>query len=231
MAVNRKPPYLVELVGPAGAGKTSLIQALTTRSEMFLIGSDLQLRKIEHLPIFLSYVPFLMQDILGQGQPSRRFTWDEIKSIVYLKGGPKILDQQAENSAKTILLDHGPVFKLATLNEFGPDRLKNEDYESWWQSMFKQWASILDLIIWLDASDKVLKERINSRSQNHAIKGKSEQEGSIFLGRYRSSFEQILENFKVYGGPTLLQFDASQSTFDQIVDEVLINCNFEPGVR
>lgn len=223
--IKHNSPLIVELVGPAGAGKTVLSQALSQRVGTIAIGADLELRNIEHIPIFVINAPFLLPVLLRRAPPSKSFTWDEIKAMVYLRGWPRVLRQQASSNNTAILLDHGPVFKLAKLLAVGPERLKIGGFEKWWQKMLNQWASTLDIVIWLDASDSHLVERINTRSQRHAIKGKSEREASEFLARYRTSYEQILAKLTAYGGPTLLKFNTSQASIEKIVDEVLITCN------
>src|SRR3990170_4780587 len=147
-AIRQKSPLIVELVGLAGVGKTTLSRALSQRDEKILVAADLELRKREHIPIFVGHVPFLLPVFLRRCRSSRWFTWDEIKAMVYLKGWPRVLRQESARSGKAILLDHGPVFKLATLNEFGPEKLRTEEYKLWWNDMFKQWASIMDIVIW-----------------------------------------------------------------------------------
>ncbi len=145
--------------------------------------------------------------------------------MVYLKGWPRVLRQQAMQSGAAILLDHGPVFKLATLNAFGPERLKSQGFEQWWRSMFEQWAFTLDVVIWLKAPDKILVERINARNQRHAVKGKPEEEAYKFLMRYQTSYEQVMANLTAYGKPTLLQYDTHLVSIERIIDEVLAACN------
>jgi shikimate kinase len=225
VAIKHKRPLIAELVGPAGAGKTTLSQALRRQDEKIQVAADLELRKLEHLPIFVGYAPFLLPVFLRRCRPGRRFTWDEIKAMVYLRGWPHVLRQPATNSETTILVDHGPVFKLATLDAFGPERLKRQCFEKWWHTTFKQWASTLDLIIWLDAPDTILVERINARSQRHAVKGKSELEAYSFLARYRISYDQILAKLTADGGPALLQFDTSQASIDQIANALAVRLN------
>src|SRR5512138_1482113 len=104
---------LIEIIGPAGAGKTTLSQVLRQRNKDISMGPDIELRKISQFPVFfrnaLIVVPFLFDWRLG----SRWFHWDEIKSIVYLKGWDRILRQPTMNSTAFILLDQGPVFRLA----------------------------------------------------------------------------------------------------------------------
>ncbi len=180
------------------------------------------------MPIFVGNAPFLAPVFLRRCRSSRWFTWDEIKAMVYLKGWPRVLRRQASNNGTLILLDHGPIFKLATLNAFGPERLKSQGFEQWWHSMFEQWAFTLDMVIWLNAPDQILVERINARHQRHAVKGKSEREAYEFLMRYQTSYEQTLAKLTAYGRPTLLQFDTSRTSIEQIVDEVLATCQSSP---
>lgn len=222
-------PLIVEIIGPAGAGKTTLSRALSQRDEKVRVAADLELRKMKHVLIFVSNAPYLLPVFLHRFRHSRWFTWDEIKAIVYLKGWLRVLRRPAANNGTTILLDHGPIFKLATLNAFGPEGLKSERFEKWWHNMFEQWASTLDLVIWLDTSNTNLAERINTRSQRHAVKGKSEQEASKFLACYRTSYEQIMAKLTAYGGPTPLQFDTTHASIEQIVDQVLDICNLKLG--
>jgi thymidylate kinase len=154
--------------------------------------------------------------------------------MVYLKAWPHILKSQAlksqaMQSGTTILLDHGPIFKIATLDAFGPERLKSRGFEQWWHDVFKQWAFTLDVVIWLNAPEKILIERINARHQRHAVKGKSEFEAQEFLTRYQNSYERVLAKLVEYGGPTPLKFDSSQASVEQIADEILLTCDSKFG--
>lgn len=216
----QKPFLIMELVGPAGAGKTTLSRVLSHRSAMIQIGSEIELRKTKYLPVFLRTTLSLLPIFLRQLLHRQWFTWDEIKYLVYLKGWSEVLKREAGRAA-AVLLDHGPVFKLATLHEFGPERLKTDGFKPWWNHIFKQWASTLDLVVWLDAPDMILENRINSRDQRHLVKGKTGSEVVHFLARYRASYEEILEKLRTNGRPLLLQFDTSRTSIEQVADEIL----------
>lgn len=227
LLVKQKPGYIVELVGPAGAGKTTLSRTLTQHSEKFRIGADIELKKSENMPLFFRTMPLLLPIFMRRGRDGRGFSWDEMKAMVYLKGWHRVFEQQAAYPGAIVLLDHGPVFRLATLYAFGPDRLREEAVQTWWADMFARWAATLDLVIWLDAPNSVLEKRINTRQQRHAVKGKTGLEVDQFLACYRRAYEHILGRLMALKKPMLVQFDTSQSTIDQIADEVLMACNLK----
>lgn len=217
---NNNNQLFVEIVGLAGTGKTSLSQALSKQNEQIHIGQDLQLRKIEHFPIFISQIPALLSLYLKSYRLNRRLTWNETKAIVYLNGGEYLINQLISRNGTIILLDQGPIFQLVTLNAFGPDSLKTQGFEHWWKRMYQKWASFLDIVIWLDAPEHVLKERINNREKRHIIKNSNERERSNFLAGYRLAFEQIIDNLRFNGRPKLLRYNTNQVSIEEIVDEV-----------
>jgi shikimate kinase len=228
-ASKQKSALIVELVGLAGSGKTTLSRALIQRDDTIRVADDLALRRGKHMRIFASHLPFFLSLLLRCGRTTRWFTWNEMKAMIYLKAWPQILRQQAMHNSSIILLDHGPIFKLATLNAFGPPRLKSPSFEPWWHSNFEQWASVLDMVIWLEAPNKTLLERINRRHQRHVVKAQPERNAYDFLLRYESSYEQILGRLGAYGGPTLLHFDTNQASVEQLIDKVLAACNLNLG--
>lgn len=217
----------MELIGPAGAGKTTLSRALSQRDEDIVMGPDIELRKVSHIPVFIRSIPSSVPLFLYQRKSNRQPTWTELKDIAYLEGWPEVLRQQSSNIGRVILLDQGPVFRMATLHEFGPESLKSETSKRWWLHLYEQWASALDILVWLDTSDAILMERINTRTKKHDIKGKSELEAQQFLTQYRRSFKAVLTQLKSYNGPTVLQFDTSKTSIEQIADEILAACKLK----
>lgn len=218
-------PLIVELVGPAGAGKSTLSRTISQRNKNILIGPDIQLRKMEHIPIFMKNIPFMMPLYFHRDPSKRGVTWEELKYIAYLRGWPHLLRQQAASQGNVILLDHGPVFRLATLLEFGPRHLRNVAFETWWNQLYRQWALMLDMIIWLDSSDPILVDRINQRNQRHEMKGKGISDTQPFLTRYRMSYLRTLDKMKMYKEPTLLHFNTDQASVEQIADAIIVACS------
>ena len=211
--------FIIEMVGPAGSGKTTLSRALRQRSENFALGEDIALRKLNQLPVFLRTLPTLLPFFLPGGN-SRSLSWDETKAMAFATGWHHIFKQQSCKPGSLVLLDHGPIVRLAMLQSFGPPKLKERAAEGWWDSMFRQWATTLDMIVWLDAPNSILESRINARNQRHPVKGKSTAEVMQFLDRYRSSYELILAKLARHQGPKVLRFDTSQTDIAQIVQTI-----------
>jgi thymidylate kinase len=114
---------------------------------------------------------------------------------------------------------------MATLHAFGPELLRQPAAAPWWNEMFRQWASVLDLVVWLDCPDEVLQERINGRERWHLVKGRSEQEVSRFLDRHRKSYYHVLFGMSLHGGPGLIAFNAGRTSIEQMLRDILAACN------
>ncbi len=141
--------------------------------------------------------------------------------MAYLEAGLHVLGQQGAKNGSVTLLDLGPIYRLAFLREFGPEITTSQLYKRWWASLLDQWAATLDMVIWLDAPDAILLERIRARDQRHTIKEQSEQEAFEVLARYRTSFEQTIAESVTDHQVTLLRFDTNQASVEQIADSVL----------
>lgn len=221
-------PRILEMAGLAGAGKSTLALALCQRNKKITIGAEIAFRKVEQVPIFARSVPLILSLIVAGFEASQRWTWDEIKFMVYLKSWSRILEQQAKTNPGTILLDHGPVFKMATLHAFGPAWLRSTSAKTWWSELFQQWADLLDLIVWLEAPDSLLETRINTRKQKHKVKGKTASEMMQFLASYRDSYNYVLSGLVSSNRLNVIKFDTSQASIDEIAEDIMAACRLEP---
>lgn len=209
---------IVELAGLAGAGKTTVLQALCQRNPQICPG--ISLSKVSQLSLRIENSLFWFPTFIQEYRHSRWFKADEIRSMVYLKAWYQFLEKQAGDHP-ALIFDHGPLFRLAFLQEFGPEITKSEKFDRWWNEMFDRWTATLDLVIWLEAPDAVLLQRIQTRTQKHLIQGKAELEGYEFLSRYHRSFKQILTQLTRHKHLKVLRFNTQENTPDQIVDCLL----------
>lgn len=218
-AVMEQQASFVELVGPAGAGKTSVAQALVERHSECVEPISLKVRRLWHISVLLSEAPLWLPAILGQYRNYGRLSWQQIKTMVYLAAGHRILRRHAERGKITIL-DQGPVFKLTGLSGTEPSNIGYKRFAAWRETMLVHWSKALNLVIWLDAPDATLLDRIRTRHKWHTLKEKSDKEAEEFLFRYRRAYENTLSTLMENGGPRVLRFDTGGESLSFIIDKV-----------
>jgi deoxyadenosine/deoxycytidine kinase len=219
---NTLTPQIVEIIGPAGAGKTTLTRALTEGSRTVQLGGFPDVRRISDLPFFLwhglqiSPALFICPRGISRKLTRREFAWLSI-----LHGWPSILQKQLKKN-RTILLDQGPVYLLAETNRFGPEYLRRKKAENFWHDLYSRWSNTLDMVIWLDAADADLVKRIRSRDKGHVLKNETVESAFEFLSSYRKAYEQTI-SILMAGRPNLkiLRFDTSRTSLGEITDRLL----------
>ncbi|MEN8184119.1 MAG: AAA family ATPase [Myxococcota bacterium] len=203
-------PLVVELIGPAGSGKTTLARALCRRPDVTV---GIELPRSDHVPHVIHHSLLLLPVFVGVGGDGGWLSWKEMRSMTYLRAWPRQLTRSGTKQAVTVL-DHGPVFRLARLRAFGPRITRSASFERWWEASLGIWSGLLHAVIALDAPNEVLVDRIRSREEAHRIKAESRSEAETFLRRYRAAYHEILE--KLEGGPQLLRVDTSKKSPEQV---------------
>jgi shikimate kinase len=212
-------PRIVEIIGPAGAGKTTLCKLLS-RSYGVRLSTFPDVRKAVNAPFFILHglrlVPVLTRGTqFRDGRLSRReFAW-----LTILSGWTAILQKELRKNNSIILLDQGPVYLLSEVGEHGSNRLRGEQI---WQVWYRQWAAMLDAFVWLDAADECLLERIRNRDKEHPVKNKPAHVVSEFLARYRRAYEDSLSRLTDNrSGIKILRFDTTRQLPEVIANQLL----------
>lgn len=212
--------HVVEIVGVCGSGKSTLTRALTDGDPSYQLEEFLQFKKLDHVKLGLRSVPGVV-GLLGGALRSRRlFDLTELKLVIYLMVWYRRIQRQPLGENRVLVIDQGPVYALATLGRTNPPVPGTESESRWRRSVLAQWAKTLDAIIWLDASDDVLWERVQNRSEKHEIKDQPEQLGLEYIRAYRASFYSTLGEFDALGGPVVVRFDTSRWTSERLLSEV-----------
>lgn len=222
--LNSIKPRIVEIVGPAGAGKTTLCQALTRNSRLIQVSNFPDVRKISAAPFFIWNALQLFPTLLRlPPHNSRKLTRREFAWLTILNGWPIVLLRNFKNSDSVFILDQGPIYLITELSESGPEYLNSVKAREMWQSLYCRWAPLLDVIVWLNGADSNLLERIRTREKDHLVKDSSPQAVLDFLDRYRNAYERTLTMLAV-SRPDLkvLKFDTTQQSPDEITDRLLI---------
>lgn len=213
-------PRVVEIVGLAGAGKSTLSHALKRADASIRLCNFPNVRKISDAPFFLwnGLQISLALHNLGRGH-SQRLTRREFAWLSILNGWPACL--QRELPDQFIVLDQGPIYLLTELSEFGPEYLRSDAAEHFWRRLHSRWAGTLDAIIWLEAADADLLKRIRTRDKEHVVKRKSDQTTLAFLDLYRRAYERvILKLTMTHSDLKIIRLDTSQLSAEETVNQL-----------
>jgi hypothetical protein len=223
MANGRNKGRVVEIIGPAGAGKSTLYEALGALGPGLIREPLPPVRNISYFLFFVKNIISLFPILIHlPGKSDRLLTREELAWMAMLNGWPKLLKQQTINSHNVILLDQGPIFLIGTLHGFGPSGLQNFELQGWWEKIFERWREVLDIIIWLDSSDEILTMRIRKREQGHDVKEASDQEVHEFLAKWRRIFDQTMSRISL-NNPKIqvIRIDTGRYSVEEIVCKVI----------
>jgi thymidylate kinase len=192
--IDQRRGLLVELVGVAGVGKSTITQALSSKKySWLLVGTAPPVWKISTAYFYIKNIilltPFLIR-IIGNG--GRFLKRQELAFMAILHGWHKIIRKDIEQMNKIMIIDQGPISIMAYLNVWGPDSLHKPNMQGWWEQIYNNWAQIIDMVVFLDAADEIIISRINNRSQKHHLKGQSIPIVVEWISRYRILYDQIL---------------------------------------
>jgi thymidylate kinase len=208
----------MEIAGVAGAGKSTLARALADRYAGCRVADSLHTRLPAHWPYVAHSVRGLLPLITATARSRPALSWDEIKFAVYVSEWDRYL--RREHRQGLVVLDQGPIFALARLLWGQKPVTRSEPFRAWMRAMVLRWSVELDVIVWLDAPDSTLHERIGSRDQRHEAKGRPTREVLELLETHRQAYRSVLEAFARLGRPPVLRFDTSRMSPLEIADAV-----------
>jgi hypothetical protein len=221
---TQRKSRIVEIIGPAGAGKTTLCDVLIRSASGVRLSNFPDVRNVANVPFFISYGFQLIPSLIDIPQrydrwlSRREFAW-----LTILNGWSSVLKRELKKNNDIILLDQGPVYLLTEASEFGPEYLqKKKSAQLLWKDLYSRWANILDVIVWLDAPDAELAERIRSRDKGHPVKERSMETTLEFLVCYRKAYERTISRLSAnHPGLKVLRFDTSRATSQEIACQLL----------
>jgi shikimate kinase len=180
---------VVELVGLAGAGKSTLARELAAEPAVQL---GLPLTRVRSAVAQATAMAPFAVPYLRETRGSAWFTRDEVRGLGYLRAWQKALTLRRAGSS-CVVLDHGPLFRLAQLDAVGPPVTSTAAFRRWWEVTLDEWADLLDVVVWLDAPEELLVNRIRSRDQRHVLRNADDDAARRFLGSYRRSYAHVID--------------------------------------
>ena len=210
-------PLVVELVGPWGAGKSSIVRALAAR--------DASVRPV--LPVWSLSAPLLLfggvqslGTVVRLTRTMGRFPWKETRQLTRLAALFQQLETLRSQGGRAVVVEDGPALILNWLRPAGhADPAGGGAPSAWWKSAVAKWAKTVDIVVLLDAPHRVLAERVRLRAQANPFKDRQELTG--ILRKAREDYARVLGDLVDQPGPTVLSFRTDRQAITRITDDVL----------
>jgi shikimate kinase len=220
----------IEIAGVAGAGKSTLARALCERHAGFRIADSLHTRLPAHWPYVARAVPMLLPLLVGSVRRRPALSWEEAKLVVYASEWDRYLGSRRERGAGVVVLDQGPLFAFARLL-WGMKPVTREDtFRAWMDETLERWSSALDAIVWLEAVEDTLRERIDRRDKRHEAKAASREDALELLTSHRLAYERVLGAVEGTGAVRVLRYDTGTRSAAEIADELAVTLD-DPEAR
>ena len=212
---DARRPLVVELIGPAGAGKSAVAERLcahadVVRASVWNLPPGLVLESaVRSLPLLFL---FCCQ--------ARTVPRETLKQIIRLNA-LYLFVQRRVGHARLVVLDEGPVFALSWLMVFGHPRLQDGRVEAWRRQTYSAWATALDRLVTLKATAPILTARIRKRRKDDDVfRRMTGPQVLDVIARYGEAVDRVLSGFVTAGAAAPLELaaaDASPERLSQIV--------------
>lgn len=209
---------IIEIVGPPGSGKSSLVRSLMEKdADAVRVRVREDLSRADVLASALRAIP----PFLGQASRMNGRRWYRFLSMVQLEAHRTAVARMRMRTG-TLLLDQGPVYLSAIVerarNATGADA---RAFSRFLERTAQFWSEVLTAVVLLDAADDVLLERIRRRGTAHSLIDRGASDAARSLARTRKSLGAAARSLSSReGGPMLIELDSSAMAAGDLADVV-----------
>jgi hypothetical protein len=142
-------------------------------------------------------VKALLRGLSGPWTGLGKISWDRavIRSLAHLDHWAR-LSLTVGDRESHFVIDQGPVYRVIQVT----DRLRlPRSRTSWWADQLRIWSETLHTVIYLDAPDDTLLNRVAERAKHHQLKNMSEKAAGQELARIRGLFDDALATLEGRG--------------------------------
>jgi|GEM_PF-4705292 hypothetical protein len=229
MAYLNGHPMLIEIVGVAGSGKTTLRTMLHEMDPQIDLVPPPR-KSFYMIPVMKIYMQWFPTYVKLASQ-TRWFTWHEIKLMCYLENWLPYLRRHSVERDMVVILDPGSIYWLTALKWFGPNLTKTPKFEAWWEEMRLKWMNAIDFIVWLDAPTPLLLERVLDRDEWHESKLLSSEEAARRFDVYRQGYMELVSQYSLKKKDHALVFHTDKTPADEIFQQVKTKFDLDPYER
>lgn len=218
-------PRIIELIGPAGVGKSE-VAAQLARMPGVLCTSIWRVPLTELAWATVSTIPSAAMLMRRAGAPLSR----ELRHVARLRALLNFLDRDELSAYRYIVVDEGAIFTLAWLRVIGHPVFHDTRTDCWRHYVAALWAAQLDEVVRLDAPDAVLAQRLRTRTKQHVMSQASGRTITAFSMRYRTAFNDTIGMLQQHGRFGLRDFYTGHATAAEIA-ELIVRLPVEAPAR
>jgi deoxyadenosine/deoxycytidine kinase len=215
---------VIEVVGVAGAGKSSVTRALAETTDLHAVSRN---RSARNVPMYLAGAA-AMAPILVHARSTDFACWRGCNKMVRLRSSRSIARRHQRHgrarpkrrACSGLIFDQGPLFLVSALDRDHRPGTASDRYARWRASELRHWQRTLDLVVVLDGDDDVLLDRIKSRRKPHQVTSLGDRSARRWLADARSRIDEVLAEI-TSPTVTIARVDTSTAPLQGTVAEVL----------
>lgn len=212
-----RPFSVVEIVGVAGAGKSTVTRALAETTGLHTVS---RYRSLRNVPSYLASAARLAPTLTRVRATDLR-SWRGCNKVVRLRASLGSVRGHERHGCAGVVFDQGPLFLLTAVDGDRRREQASASFSRWRSGELCRARRTLDVVVILEAPDEVLLERIRGRRKQHALKHLQDQAARRGLATMRSGLERVVDELTSSGTVRVERIDTSEGSVEQTVRRIV----------